>query len=573
MTDRGGDATAGTGAPADAPDATASAGPPPDPPDTSRPTGAPSEAPDDTATAGPPPDPPDTTASAGPSPDPPDTTASTGPSPDPPDTTASTGPPPDAPDTSRPAGTPSEAPDDTATAGPPPDPPDTTASTTPPPDAPDATRSTPSAEPDTSKGAEAHSEASGGAASAGPSPGSPGVTARTVPPPDALVDAVESIGTTLQEPVTCAELVAFVCRHFCDAAAVDLLPTDVPTAPSPPDLDLSRVATAGRVELLPPAHGPRPLSVEALDEGQPIAASLDLSGRDPRQVMTVPLLAHGQRYGVLVAVRRGPAFSEAETSRTHHAARLAAVHLGHARRHGAMRSTVLSLQRALLAEPGRPHPNLELATRYLPAGGSTLVGGDWFETVRLHFGRTLLVVGDVMGHGLDAAVDMNAYRSMLRYVAATDLPPHRVLRRLDAAVAEEGTRRPATSLLVRVDPARGVASLASAGHLPPVVFCGDGTGELVDLPVGPPLGTGVGGYEQTGRRLAPDDTLVMFTDGLVEHRGEDIDESLARLAGLRLPPGADVDDLLDAILAKLDTRHAEDDVAVLAARIRHRPTA
>ncbi|GAA5031771.1 PP2C family protein-serine/threonine phosphatase [Streptomyces siamensis] len=400
----------------------------------------------------------------------------------------------------------------------------------------------------------------------------PGAAASAGPPPDALVDAVESIGTTLQEPATCAELVAFVCRHFCDAAAVDLLPTDVPAAPCPPDPDLSRVATAGRVELLPPAHGPRPLSVRALEEGHPIATSLDLSGRVPRQVMTVPLLAHGQQYGVLVAVRRGPAFSDAETSRTHHAARLAAVHLGHARRHGAMRTTVLSLQRALLAEPGRPHPNLELATRYLPAGGSTLVGGDWFETVRLHFGRTLLVVGDVMGHGLDAAVDMNAYRSMLRYVAATDLPPHRVLRRLDAAVAEDGTRRPATSLLVRVDPARGVASLASAGHLPPVVFCGDGTGELVDLPVGPPLGTGVGGYEQAGRALAPDDTLVMFTDGLVEHRGEDIDESLARLAGLRLPPGANVDDLLDAILAKLDARHAEDDVAVLAARIRHRPT-
>jgi serine phosphatase RsbU (regulator of sigma subunit) len=236
-----------------------------------------------------------------------------------------------------------------------------------------------------------------------------------------------------------------------------------------------------------------------------------------------------------------------------------------------VRSAVLDLQRALLAEPGRPHPNLDLATRYLPAGGSTLVGGDWFETVRLHFGRTLLVVGDVMGHGLDAAVDMNAYRSMLRYVASTDLPPHRVLRRLDAAVAEDGIRRPATCLLVQVDPARGMASLASAGHLPPVVFAEDGTGELLHLPVGPPLGTGVGGYEQATRALAPDDTLVMFTDGLVERREEDIDASLARLAGLWVPRGANVDELLDEVLVKLDARHAEDDVAVLAARIRQRP--
>ncbi|WTE73928.1 SpoIIE family protein phosphatase [Streptomyces sp. NBC_01615] len=389
-------------------------------------------------------------------------------------------------------------------------------------------------------------------------------------PSGAMEDAVESIGTTLDEQTTCTELAAFVCRHFCDAAAVDLLPADAPATRQTPDPGLSRAAAAGLTELLTPARGARPLAVQALDEGHPITASLDLSGRVPRQVMTVPLLAHGRLYGVLLTVRRGPAFTDAETTGTHYAARLAAVHLGHSREHNAVRSSVLDLQRALLTEPGRPHPNLDLATRYLPAGDSTLVGGDWFETVRLHFGRTLLVVGDVMGHGLEAAVDMNAYRSMLRYVASTDLPPHRVLRRLDAAVAEDGTRRPATCLLVQVDPARGTAVLAGAGHLPPVVFAGDGTGELLNLPVGPPLGTGVGGYEPATRSLAPDDTLVMFTDGLVERRGEDIDASLARLAGLRLPPGAAVDELLDEVLLKLDARHAEDDVAVLVARIRRR---
>ncbi|MFJ7902062.1 PP2C family protein-serine/threonine phosphatase [Streptomyces sp. NPDC096198] len=191
--------------------------------------------------------------------------------------------------------------------------------------------------------------------------------------------------------------------------------------------------------------------------------------------------------------------------------------------------------------------------------------------MRLHFGRTLLVMGDVMGHGLDAAVDMNAYRSMLRYMASTDLPPHRVLRRLDAAVSEEGTRRPATCLLVQVDPARGTASLTSAGHLPPALFTGDGTGELLDVPTGPPLGTGVGGYEPTTRALTLQDTLLLFTDGLVERRKEDIDVSLARLAGLRVRPGADVEELLSDVLDRLDAGHAEDDVAVLAARIRRRP--
>ncbi|MFJ8024765.1 PP2C family protein-serine/threonine phosphatase [Streptomyces sp. NPDC096311] len=391
----------------------------------------------------------------------------------------------------------------------------------------------------------------------------------------AMEDAVEAIGTTLDERTTCEELAEFVCREVCDAAAVDLLPTDVPAAQHAHEPNLTRVATGGRAELLAPwtPQGARPLSVQALDEGLPITASLDLSGTVPREVMTVPLLAHGHLFGVLLAVRQGRAFSDRGTAVTHYAARLAAVHLGHSRQHDAVRDTVLSLQRALLSEPGRPHPNLDLATRYLPSGSSVLVGGDWFETVRLHFGRTLLVVGDVMGHGLDAAVDMNAYRSMLRYVASTDLPPHRVLRRLDAAVSEDSARRPATCLLVQVDPARGTATLASAGHLPPVVFAGDGTGELLQLAVGPPLGTGVGGYEAVMRALAPEDTLVMFTDGLVERRGEDIDASLARLAGLRLPPGTGVDATLDRVLVGLDARHAEDDVALLAARIRHRPPA
>ncbi|WP_229885052.1 PP2C family protein-serine/threonine phosphatase, partial [Streptomyces tanashiensis] len=139
-------------------------------------------------------------------------------------------------------------------------------------------------------------------------------------------------------------------------------------------------------------------------------------------------------------------------------------------------------------------------------------------------------------------------------------------------VAEDDARRPATCLLVRVDPARGTATFASAGHLPPVVFGTDGSAELVDLPVGPPLGTGVGGYEPTTRPLAPGETLLVFTDGLVERRGEDIDVSLARLAALRLPPDSGPEQVVEEVLHRLDALHAEDDVAVLAARIRARPS-
>lgn len=377
------------------------------------------------------------------------------------------------------------------------------------------------------------------------------------PDPDG---ALEAIGTTDDEHTTCRELAAFLFRTLCDAAAVDL------TAEGRTE----RVAVAGATGLLrAPGPAVRP-AVVALDGGHPLRSWTLSPGGPPVHGLSVELARHGTSYGTVLAVRTGTAFTDREAAALHFAARVAALHIRHARRLAATESVALDLQRALVADPGRPHPNLLVAGRYLPVGPSALVGGDWFETVRLHFGRTLLVVGDVMGHGLDAAVDMNAYRSTLREVASTELAPHRVLRQLDALVAEDAARRAATCLLVRVDPARGTALYASAGHLPPAVFAADGTGRLLDVPVGPPLGTGLGGYESAAHPLAPEDTLVLYTDGLVERRGEDIDHSLARLTGLRLPACGTAEEAVDAVVAGLDARHAEDDVAVLAARIRSR---
>ncbi|MFJ5710749.1 PP2C family protein-serine/threonine phosphatase [Streptomyces sp. NPDC093105] len=353
--------------------------------------------------------------------------------------------------------------------------------------------------------------------------------------PAALETAIGRIGTTLDEAMTCRELIAFLARHPGGTATIELTP-------------------AKGERTAPAATPPAPAAPPALP------------------TLTVPLAVDRERpLGAVTLTRAAPPYTDDDLVLLRQAARLAARHIRHARRLAATEDVALHLQRALVAEPGRPHPNLEIAGRYLPAGPRTLVGGDWFETVRLHFGRSLLVVGDVMGHGLEAAVDMNAYRSALREVAATDLPPHRVLRHLDAVVAEDGARRPATCLLVRVDPGRGTATFASAGHLPPAVFGPDGSAELVELPVGPPLGTGVGGYEPATRALGQGDTLLLFTDGLVERRGEDIDASLARLAGLRLPPEPGPEQVVDEVLGRLDAHHAEDDVAVLAARVRVRP--
>lgn len=374
-------------------------------------------------------------------------------------------------------------------------------------------------------------------------------------------DALEAIGTTDDEHTTCRELVAFLFRTLCDAAAVDLTVEG----------RVRRVAAAGATDLLRPPAAGVPASVRAVDEGHPLRSWALRPGAAPVHGLSVALSRQGTSYGTLVAVRGGAPFTDRDAAAVHFAARVAAVHIRHARRLAATESVALNLQRALVADPGRPHPNLLIAGRYLPMGSSALVGGDWFETVRLHFGRTLLVVGDVMGHGLEAAVDMNAYRSTLREIASTDLAPHRVLRQLDALVSEDDARRPATCLLVRVDPARRTAVYAAAGHLPPAVFAADGTGRLLDVPVGPPLGTGFGGYESAVHPLGEEETLLLYTDGLVERRGEDIDTSLARLTALRVPVGASPAETADAVVEGLDALHAEDDVAVLAARIRARP--
>ncbi|MCS0602174.1 serine/threonine-protein phosphatase [Streptomyces sp. LP11] len=378
----------------------------------------------------------------------------------------------------------------------------------------------------------------------------------------ALREVLAGIGTTLDEAATCAELTRAAVRLAGGTAAV-LRRTG--TAVSGHEAASGYEAVAGDPGVLPDARWAAAVAREAA-----VAAA----GKGPEPwsehaagtALYLPLVGGTDVSGALVWARDGRPPRRAEAELLALLAERAAAHIRDARAYDEVSRTAGDLQRALLAAPGRPHPNLDVALRYLPVGGNALVGGDWCETVRLHFGRTLLVVGDVMGHGLEAAVDMSAYRSSLRYIAASELPPHRVLRQLDEIASTEEDRRPATCLLARVDPGRHQVTLSSAGHLPPVLITAEGEAALLPVPVGPPLGTGLGGYESATHTLAPGQTLVLFTDGLVEHRGEDIDRSLARLAALRFPGGAGVDEVLETIVDRLQARRAEDDVAVLAAR-------
>ncbi|MFI8461846.1 SpoIIE family protein phosphatase [Kitasatospora sp. NPDC085464] len=406
-----------------------------------------------------------------------------------------------------------------------------------------------------------------------------------------LDDAAERIGTTLDVGTTCAELAAFAVPGLADLAVVDVLPPEAEPfrAGHGTPQRLHRAAVRS-VPALTDALADLARPGESIRHREGSAATRSLGGgiavlTEPgpedacpagtASLLVLPLAARGGQVGLLTLGRTAatPPFTSDEAALLGDLAARAATGIDNARRYTRSQGIALELQRALLSEPGNPHQNLALASRYLPSGTTTVVGGDWYETVRLPFGRTLLAMGDVMGHGVEAAVDMSHYRSALRDIAGMDLPPHRILRQLDTVISADDSARPATCLLALADPGRGRWTLSSAGHLPPALISPGRPTELLHLPSGPPLGTGLGGYEQTTHPLTPDETLLLYTDGLVERRGEDIDVSLDRLAALRLPATGDLDDLLDAVLHALvppPAPAAEDDIAILAARAKPR---
>ncbi|GAA4846649.1 SpoIIE family protein phosphatase [Kitasatospora terrestris] len=424
----------------------------------------------------------------------------------------------------------------------------------------------------------------------------------------ALLDAAATrIGTTLDMDITCGELADFLVPQLADIATVEVLPhPDSFHARRRSDggLRLRRAAMAARPELLDSArvlgtrgeyvdYQPSSAIPRCLASGQSIIDNrlsddeLGLSAPNTDRVaiyreigihsgMIVPLAARGHRVGTVTLMRVGesPMFSQDDAVAAEDLARRAAISLDNARRYTREHTVAVDLQRALLAEPGAPHPDLTVSFRYRPAGTSALVGGDWYETVALPDGRTLLAIGDVMGHGLEAAAEMSHYQAMLRAMALMEPAADLLLGRMDDLASRVHEYRPATCMVVFVDPSRGECSYASAGHLPPAVVRPDGAVELMPVEPGPPLGTGMGGYRARTAELPYGHTLLLFTDGLVERRGEDIDRSLSRLTDHRLPlddgPPVLLDDLLDAVLAGAP-RPAEDDIALLAATAATRP--
>ncbi|MEU3610220.1 SpoIIE family protein phosphatase [Streptomyces sp. NPDC035033] len=415
-----------------------------------------------------------------------------------------------------------------------------------------------------------------------------------------LADASARIGTTLEVERTADELASVVVPALADVAAVDVLDSVLslrrPGAPEEgPALFRALAVKAGHeTEALPAADPPGSVAVYGADRlvtrcvhtGRPVLvarvgpedlpriargpeAARQLARAGVHSYLAVPLIARGEVLGALDLKRdrhHPLPFDEEDVLLAAELAARAAVGIDNARWYQSMRNAAVTLQRSLL--PGDPpvRPGLEVAARYQPAQASSEVGGDWYDVIALPDDKTALVVGDVMGSGIDAAATMGRLRTATRAFADLDLSPTQVLRHLDRITV--GLEHfIATCLFAVHDPRRGRCRIANAGHLPPVRLPADGPAGLVGLSPGVPLGVGGGAFRTARVPFLPGDRLVLYTDGLIETRDASIDERLALLVSLvDATRELSLEESCDRLLRDLRRPGAQDDVALLIAR-------
>ena len=293
--------------------------------------------------------------------------------------------------------------------------------------------------------------------------------------------------------------------------------------------------------------------------------------------MSVPILARGQTLGVAVLSRhrRPDPFTTDDVLLAEEVTARAAVCIDNARRFSRERETALALQRSLLPQSLARTAAVEAASRYLPAARAG-VGGDWFDVIPLSGLRVAMVVGDVVGHGIQASATMGRLRTAVRTLADIDLAPDELLTHLDdlvvrlsAEAGAEGTTGEvgATCLYAVYDPVSRRCTLARAGHPPPVILPPGGPAREIHLPAGPPLGLGGLPFESVELDLREGTVLALFTDGLIESRSRDIDAGHRLLCDTLEGSSDSLEGACHAILqALLPVGGAPDDVALLLAR-------
>ncbi|MEV5091423.1 SpoIIE family protein phosphatase [Streptomyces griseoincarnatus] len=438
-----------------------------------------------------------------------------------------------------------------------------------------------------------------------------------------LNEAGARIGNSLDLETTARELLDVVVPGFCDLATVDLYQGLLVGDETPPGLadgsaEVRRVAFASAVSDGPIGGTEEPVKLGAVHHYPFNSACADaLRTARPQTVpgeegglvqstLAVPMVAHDTVVGLAQFARTkgSEPFGDRDRDLAVELAARAAVCIDNARLYRREHERALILQRSLLP-PGDPEASgLDIACRYLPgnaaSGRTGEVGGDWFDVIELPGHRTALVVGDVMGRGLRAAVAMGELRTAVRTLAQLDLEPAEVLSQLDEIArglgapggpsqaftggvqqATRAARRPreadlsevylATCVYAVYDSVTRRCTFANAGHLPPVLVEPGENALMLDVPPGMPLGVGGEPFEEVEVELPEGALLALYTDGLVESRDHPLDEGLQAFVGALTGPSAPLEDVCDHVLNTLDTHHGEDDIALLMARVQGLP--
>lgn len=313
-------------------------------------------------------------------------------------------------------------------------------------------------------------------------------------------------------------------------------------------------------------HDDEPQFFPWQDGGSPIRGGarkvLPLSS----SVLAVPMTAGGVTSGFLAFARRPgePAFTEDDVAEARQLATAAGAGVASAVALLKQKAISDTLQHSLMAVEPKVPPGIDAAARCLPADGE-VVGGDWYDMFPLPGGRSGIIVGDVMGHGPQAAAAMAHLRSAAHALVQYDPEPADFLSRLDQTTGMLRDSTMATCVYAVLDPENRACTLATAGHVPPVLAIPDGTAYAPGLPPGRLLGLGPATYSQTTINLPPGAVLALYTDGLVENRTRSIDQGILALTSALARQGDDLEAACDELVAELAQRH-EDDVTVVLAR-------
>ncbi|MGW7364989.1 SpoIIE family protein phosphatase [Streptomyces sp. NPDC054841] len=424
---------------------------------------------------------------------------------------------------------------------------------------------------------------------------------------DVLHEAQGSVGTSLDAFRTAEELVGVLVPRLADAAAVDLIDEALRgraprRGPLAADTPLRRGAfrsvrggegslSKGELSTFP---FPTPFT-QALNDMRPrLVARVDAGdawiGADPdrwkpllsagvHSLIVVPLKLRETLLGLASLYRfvRSDPFGDDDYALATEVVAKAAVHIDNARSYVRERDIATVLQRGLMPDRPPALSAVDTAYAYLPEGA----GGDWYDVIPLSGARVALAVGDVAGHGIEAAAAMGQLRTALRTLALQDLEPEEMLARLDETAgflarthtslgpggdaAEEFL---ATCLCAVYDPVSRSCTAARAGHQPLLVLGPDGSRTPFDVPAGPPLGAGSAGYTSATTTLAESSLLALYTNGLVTARGRDADAARSRLHEILAQPDAALEQLCDTAVYELIPAKPEDDAVMLLARTR-----